>query len=118
MFTAARLLALREPDPASDARVSLQSYAVTLKNRCKRNYPTWSDVFAEKVFRGYCQFIELKIVTEDWDATLLSPSPLIDMMWHQHIFDTNHYGRCCTCDGNLIHHNPCRTFLLIPTFKN
>ena len=36
---------------------------------------------------GYKQFLALKVLNDDFDATKLSPSLPIDMMWHSHVLD-------------------------------
>mmetsp|Transcript_19881 Transcript_19881/g.30285 ORF Transcript_19881/g.30285 Transcript_19881/m.30285 type:complete len:266 (+) Transcript_19881:197-994(+) len=62
---------------------------------------------SEKVFFAYKQFIEIKILREDYDAKLFSPPPLVDHMWHAHILDTAKYGTSCQRSiGKMIHHNP------------
>ncbi len=55
----------------------------------------------------YARFIELKIRLKDFDAKLLSPPPLVDLVWHTHILDTAGYTLFCTIvGGQLVHHNP------------
>ena len=44
---------------------------------------------------------------DDWDATVLSPSLMIDKVWHMHILDTRSYQRYCENKaGRFIYHNP------------
>jgi hypothetical protein len=57
-------------------------------------------------YQEYRRFIELKITMGDYDATKLSPSPLIDSMWHLHILDIRRYEDMCSKLPSLIHHNP------------
>ncbi|KAL3911113.1 MAG: hypothetical protein SGARI_001802 [Bacillariaceae sp.] len=61
-----------------------------------------------KAFLGYRQFIKLKLQQEDWDATILSPSIMVDQVWHQHILDVGKYVKACQeyTGGHLIDHNP------------
>jgi small ubiquitin-related modifier len=49
----------------------------------------------------------LKAVSEDYDATQISPSEAVDEVWHAHILDTRHYRETCTllC-GEFIDHDP------------
>ncbi len=58
----------------------------------------------------YNVFLGLKVAQRDLRARLLSPSPRIDHVWHQHILDTEAYaafcGRVLGEDGLLLHHNP------------
>lgn len=55
----------------------------------------------------YKKLMELKKNLEDWDASLLSPPPAIDRMWHLHILDVKGYTKSCQefC-GQLIGHDP------------
>ncbi|KAJ3046372.1 hypothetical protein HK097_000913 [Rhizophlyctis rosea] len=59
-----------------------------------------------KVLQEYHRFICLKILMKDENATILSPCPLIDSYWHQHILDTWHYRETCKVLGFTIDHNP------------
>jgi len=51
----------------------------------------WSLEKTRKVLTAYRQFLTLKKEHKDWDATILSPSYLVDQMWHQHILDVVNY---------------------------
>lgn len=66
-----------------------------------------SDADAERLLAEYERFLELKKAERDWNATLLSPSPLVDSVWHLHVLDTARYGLYCRkmC-GRVIHHDP------------
>ena len=57
--------------------------------------------------RTYLAFLVLKAVSEDYDATQISPSEAVDEVWHAHILDTRHYRETCTllC-GEFIDHDP------------
>jgi hypothetical protein len=59
------------------------------------------------VLKAYRQFLFLKKHNEDWDAKLLSPSFLVDQMWHQHILDVVNYchDMMLIC-GHVVGHNP------------
>jgi small ubiquitin-related modifier len=67
----------------------------------------WNEEKARKVLKAYRQFLFLKKHYGDWDATMLSPSLLVDQMWHQHILDVVNYchDMMLLC-GRLIGHNP------------
>ena len=80
--------------------------ATPLVSRCMKRY-SWSEKMAKRVLKGYKQFLWLKLVYDDWDATLLSPSTLIDQMWHEHILDVQNYchDMMLLC-GRLVGHNP------------
>ena len=43
---------------------------------------------ARKRVIAYKQFLALKAASLDIDATKLSPPPLIDRVWHEHVLDT------------------------------
>lgn len=56
---------------------------------------------------AYRQWLVLKAVNEDFDATKLSPPPKVDAIWHEHILDTKHYAAACTTSfGRVMHHDP------------
>ena len=56
---------------------------------------------------AYKQFLALKAACLDLDATKLSPPPLIDRVWHEHVLDTKHYAPACLAAfGHPIHHDP------------
>ena len=62
---------------------------------------------AEKRVQAYKQFLALKSASLDIDATKLSPPPLIDRVWHEHVLDTKRYGPACLAAfGHPIHHDP------------
>jgi hypothetical protein len=75
--------------------------------------------FVWAIVHEYLRFLELKLEAEDIDGTRLSPSPLIDEVWHQHILDTEHYAADCNRIAllhfpnnacKIVHHSPLRTF--------
>mmetsp|Transcript_20334 Transcript_20334/g.29194 ORF Transcript_20334/g.29194 Transcript_20334/m.29194 type:complete len:239 (+) Transcript_20334:80-796(+) len=51
----------------------------------------WDPHFAEGATSEYIRFIELKCAIRDIDSNILSPSPIIDQVWHTHILDTRAY---------------------------
>ena len=62
---------------------------------------------ARKRVIAYKQFLALKAASLDLDATKLSPPPLIDRVWHEHVLDTKRYAPAClTAFGHPIHHDP------------
>lgn len=57
----------------------------------------------------YKKFLALKVAHQDFYASLLSPSPRIDELWHAHILDTLSYKEACEAmlgAGGFIHHDP------------
>lgn len=60
----------------------------------------------DSVFREYRHFMELKVAVGKYDATQLSPSSLVDAMWHLHILNTRQYSAMRADLPSFIHHNP------------
>ena len=90
----------------NDAEEEFQIPGDTLSARLRREHG-WSEEFTDAALEGYRQFMKLKILQEDWDADKLSPSLIIDRVWHSHILDTKSYARACNAyAGHMIHHNP------------
>ena len=55
----------------------------------------------------YKKFLAIKVIAEDTSAPLLlSPSILIDQVWHAHLLDTAKYRAACSELGVTIDHNP------------
>ena len=77
---------------ANDAEEEFQIPGDTLSARLRREHG-WSEEFTDAALEGYRQFMKLKILQEDWDADKLSPSLIIDRVWHSHILDTKSYAR-------------------------
>jgi hypothetical protein len=50
------------------------------------------------------RFLPIKRCLKDFDATICSPSPLIDAAWHELILFTRLYAELC--GKSFIHHNP------------
>jgi len=80
--------------------------ATALLKRCMRTYG-WDELKTRKVLNAYRQFIFLKKEAKDWDATILSPSHLVDQMWHCHILDVvNYYHDMILLCGHVVGHDP------------
>lgn len=80
--------------------------ATDLVWRCMRTHG-WDLDKSYKILEAYRQFLVLKKVLGDWNATLLSPSRLVDQMWRCHILDvTNYYHDSILLCGRLVGHNP------------
>eukprot|EP01117_Protostelium_nocturnum_P001064 TRINITY_DN11389_c0_g1_i1.p1 TRINITY_DN11389_c0_g1~~TRINITY_DN11389_c0_g1_i1.p1 ORF type:complete len:219 (-),score=92.85 TRINITY_DN11389_c0_g1_i1:66-722(-) len=56
--------------------------------------------------REYARFLWMKIQRKDINACLLSPSPIIDSIWHLHVLDTLSYSNFQQRFAVEIHHNP------------
>ena len=70
------------------------------------------EVKAFELVSEYNKFMSLKAAVRDFDAKDLSPSAMIDEVWHLHILDTKGYKHFCESilfkgeKGIFIHHNP------------
>ena len=66
------------------------------------NYQDWSVERAAAAERRYRRFLYLKTVLPEGHA---SPTPDVDLFWHQHIINTLHYGSDCEfVAGRFMHH--------------
>jgi hypothetical protein len=85
---------------------SMDCGAGPLAYRCMREY-YWSKEYTVRVLKGYRQFLELKKILEDWDAKILTPSPPVNQMWHQHILDVANYCHdCLLICGRVVGNDP------------
>ena len=74
--------------------------------RCARNLDLNEDE-VEGALAAYKQFMVLKAVCKDFDATKLSPPPLVDEIWHEHILDTRGYRAFCDAAfEQFVDHDP------------
>ena len=65
--------------------------------------------FCEKLIREYCYFLTCCRDTEkvSYRGKTLSPSPLVDLVWHEHILATKEYMKFCDeVFGVYLHHTP------------
>ena len=74
-----------------------------LTQNCIKTYG-WDDSLANAAVDAYRAFFSLKQREEDWNARKLSPSPIVDQVWHMHLLDTLSYH--AACGNNFIHHDP------------
>lgn len=74
----------------------------------------WSQRRAKLALHAYTKFFALKVKESDYDATKLSPTDEIDIVWHAHILDTLYYADCChrLVGGRMVHHDPVGSFEL------
>ena len=66
---------------------------------------------SDEALEEYKRFLSLKVGALDWYAGLLSPTPEVDAVWHEHILHTMDYMDTCAVLGvpdnvRIIHHNP------------
>ena len=53
------------------------------------------------------RFLQLKYSLSDFDAEIISPSAIVDNIWHRHLLDNKHYlNDCLQYFGRIIFHNP------------
>lgn len=55
----------------------------------------WDEVFTADLVNEYAKFLELKISMRDWKCTKLTPSPLIEVVWNEHMKNAQSYKRVC-----------------------
>ena len=77
-----------------------------LIRRMKSNY-AFSSLLSEKIFCEYEKFLALKIALKTGNYhEEISPSLKIDLMWHQHVLDTQMYAKTWKkIGGGLMHHS-------------
>ena len=76
-----------------------------LRDRCQRGLG-WNTGYTGQVLEQYQRYLALKVATEDWGATILSPPLPIDAMWHEHILDTKRYAQDCEIImDRFLHHD-------------
>lgn len=66
----------------------------------KENF--WTKSFAEQAILEYKKFMYLAASSEN----MVSPSEIVDIVWHQHLIFTQSYNEFCTLLGKQIQHIP------------
>lgn len=67
----------------------------------------WDRLNLEESVEEYKKFLALKVLFNDVNAEILSPSNLIDQIWHIDILDTRTYAqRFRDINSEFIHHSP------------
>lgn len=61
---------------------------------------------ATELLEEFRRFLALKAILKDSDASLISPTPLMDTLWHAAILNTKLYDQLQQEYGIKIHHNP------------
>ena len=79
-----------------------------LKQDCMKEY-AWTKEYTDVAVTEYRRFINIKKNTKDWDALKVSPSYIVDKVWHMHILDTIDY--MLTCGDKFIHHKPSGAYM-------
>jgi hypothetical protein len=60
----------------------------------------------DEALREFTRFFQVKVEAKDVDAELLSPTGLMDHIWHAAVLDTRLYESLQQHVGMKIHHNP------------
>lgn len=81
----------------------LDSFRRTLEEYCARQYG-WLSTFARDAVKEFDRFIQVKMSVKDYDGRLLSPSPILDQVWHPAVLHTAEYAEMC--GEHFIHHRP------------
>ncbi len=66
----------------------------------RENY--WTLKFTKKAIEEYKKFMYLAATTE----LMVSPSEIVDLVWHQHLIFTQSYSNFCTLLGKTVQHIP------------
>jgi hypothetical protein len=68
-----------------------------------------ASVCPDNIDEMYCEFMTLKIMSGDYDASKaqLSPGGTVDQFWHTHVLDTAGYASFFwdINDGDMVHHD-------------
>lgn len=77
----------------------LSEYGFTTR-LAKENF--WTTDFSERAIMEYKKFMYLAGTSD----LMVSPSPVVDVVWHQHLIFTQSYSDLCTIIGKNIQHIP------------
>ncbi len=80
-----------------DQPMSEYGFSVRLANE---NY--WTKKFTDQAILEYKKFMYLAVVTD----SMVSPSPIVDVVWHQHLIFSKSYQDFCELIGKSIQHIP------------
>ncbi len=62
----------------------------------------WTQTFTSTAVKEYKKFMYLAAISE----SMVSPSPIIDLVWHQHLIYTHSYDDFCAVLGKCVAHVP------------
>jgi uncharacterized protein (TIGR04222 family) len=62
----------------------------------------WSIFFTQQAIEEYKKFFFMATISNE----MVSPSPIVDVVWHQHLIFTQSYQRLCELGGKQIAHVP------------
>ena len=84
---------------AFDLEQPFSEYGFALR-LAKENY--WTSSFTSKAIREYKKFMYLAATSD----AMVSPSRVVDAVWHQHLTFTQSYGELCAILGKTVQHIP------------
>ncbi|CAI6334821.1 unnamed protein product [Periconia digitata] len=58
------------------------------------------------VIEEFRRLLVIKVFVTDVDGSKISPTPLMDQLWHAAILDTKFYAQLQSVFGVMLHHNP------------
>ena len=82
---------------------------MTIFRKLKRSHG-WDETFTACLVNEYAKFLELMVCMQDWKCTKLSPSPLIEVVWKEHLKDSRDCNHICKeihekfCTGRSYEH--------------
>ncbi|WP_256010302.1 hypothetical protein [Desertivirga xinjiangensis] len=77
----------------------LRSYGFSTRLAMENN---WTINFASEAILEYKKFMYLAAISD----SMVSPSEIVDVVWHQHLVDTKSYHQFCQVLGKRIEHIP------------
>jgi hypothetical protein len=78
---------------------SLSEYGFLTRLAAENN---WTKYFTDKAVLEYKKFMYLATISKQ----MVSPSEIVDIVWHQHLIYTKSYADFCEVIGKKIHHVP------------
>ncbi|CAG8975317.1 hypothetical protein HYALB_00010560 [Hymenoscyphus albidus] len=85
----------------------LTSFELALAKAAERSQAeSLFKVTPAEAIEEFRRLIALKVYMKDTDGILLSPSPIMDAIWHEVILDTKTYASMQTTLGCTLHHRP------------
>jgi hypothetical protein len=85
-----------------DLQESIEEYKLPFDSGYLRYKLGWSLNFADAAIAEYKRFVSLAL-RSDQEVT---PSSIVDEVWHYHILHTRDYAKFAEQVGNFLHHNP------------
>jgi uncharacterized protein (TIGR04222 family) len=90
---------LYENIEAFDLDQPLSDYTLSLR-LAKENF--WTREFTRRAIAEYKKFMYMAAISNE----MVSPSKVVDVVWHEHITATQKYAEFCSVLGKQVHHVP------------